>query len=159
MDPRIEYISPMKLVGMNKKISLSNNKTAEIWQKFMPKKDEIKNRKNSKFISMSIHGSNTSDLFNSNTIFEKWAAVEVLNFSSVPEGMKTHTLQGGDYVVFIHNGPASEAPKTWKYIFGVWFPSSEYELDKREHFEILPEGYSPVDPNAKEEVWIPIIKK
>ena len=43
-----------------------------------------------------------------------------------------------------------------KHIFGRWLPQSEYELDDREHFELLPEGYSPVDPEAEEEVWIPI---
>lgn len=43
-----------------------------------------------------------------------------------------------------------------EYIFGQWLPKSEYNLDNREHLEILPEGHSPVDPNVSEENWVPI---
>ncbi len=46
-----------------------------------------------------------------------------------------------------------------KYIFGSWLPESEYELDSREHFEVLPETYQPMNPKAREEVWIPIKAK
>jgi AraC family transcriptional regulator len=45
------------------------------------------------------------------------------------------------------------------YIFGEWLPNSSYELDTREHFEILSEGYRPDDRDAEEEIWIPIRKK
>jgi AraC family transcriptional regulator len=82
--------------------------------------------------------------------------VEVSAFSDVPHEMETCSLQGGKYAVFTHHGPASAAPKTMQYIFGQWLPRSVYSLDNREHFEILPEGYSPVDPNASEEIWVPI---
>ena len=29
-------------------------------------------------------------------------------------------------------------------------------LDDREHIELLPEGYNPVDPEAEEQVWISV---
>ena len=105
---------------------------------------------------MQRYDESKSDIFSSMAVFEKWATVEVSNFSEIPPEMESYTLQGGKYAVFIHNGPASAFPKTMQAIFGDWLPRSEYELDSREHFELLPEGYSPIDPNAREEIWIPI---
>jgi AraC family transcriptional regulator len=70
--------------------------------------------------------------------------------------MESYLLQGGKYAVFIQHGPAVAVVKTMQYIFGDWLPKSAYQIDNREHFEVMPEGYSPVDPEAKEEIWIPI---
>jgi AraC family transcriptional regulator len=41
-------------------------------------------------------------------------------------------------------------------IFQEWLPRSGFEVDSREHFELLEDGYSPVNSEATEEVWIPI---
>ena len=65
------------------------------------------------------------------------------------------TLRGGEYAVFEHRGPATDM-STVMYIFQEWLTNSKYELDDREHFEKLPEGYSPKDPEAREEFWIPV---
>ena len=86
----------------------------------------------------------------------KWAAVEVEDYSGKIEGMEEFYLSGGKYAVFEHKGPASSFGEIFGYIFGVWLPGSEYTLDEREHFEILKEDYNPHDPNAEEEIWIPI---
>jgi AraC family transcriptional regulator len=135
-------------------MSLSDNKTSELWQRFMPRRSEINNRLTSEFISMQKYHDNWN--FSPDSLFVKWAAVEVSSFSDIPREMETYILQSGRYAVFIHNGPASAAAKTMQYIFGQWLPQSGYRLDNREHFEILPEGYSPVDLNASEEIWVPI---
>jgi AraC family transcriptional regulator len=82
--------------------------------------------------------------------------VEVSSMADVPSDMEIYDLQGGKYAVFNHQGPASEASKTMRYIFGEWIPNSEYTLDDREHFEVLPEGYNPMDPQATEEIWVPV---
>jgi AraC family transcriptional regulator len=122
MQPRIETMHARKLVGIRQEMSLAENRTAQLWRSFMPRRHEVKNRITNEYISI----------------------------------MESYSLPGGQYAVFIHNGPASAAPKTMQHIFGTWLPASEYELDSREHFEILPEGYDPFDKHAQEEVWIPI---
>jgi predicted transcriptional regulator YdeE len=91
--------------------------------------------------------------------FEKWAAAEVSDFDSIPENMEPYVLQGGLYAVFMHKGAASTGFKTFQFIFGTWLPQSEYELDNREHFEILGEKYKNEDPDSEEEIWIPIKHK
>ncbi|MBU0990964.1 MAG: GyrI-like domain-containing protein [Proteobacteria bacterium] len=154
MEPRIEILKPKKLVGIHMGMSLSNNKTRELWQQFMPRRAEVKNRLTADFISMQKYGENWN--FSPDALFEKWATVEVSSFAEVPPKMETYLLQGGKYAVFIHCGPASAAAETMQYIFGQWLPQSLYILDSREHFEVLPERYSPVDPNATEEIWVPV---
>lgn len=154
MQPRIELLKPKKLIGVRMQMSLSNNKTGELWQRFMPRRSEVKNRLTLEFISMQKYPDNWD--FSPDSLFEKWATVEVSSFTEVPHEMETYSLQGGTYAVFVHYGPASAAAKTMQYIFGQWLLTSEYSLDNREHFEILPEGYNPVDPNASEEIWVPI---
>jgi AraC family transcriptional regulator len=153
-EPRIEILEAKKLIGIRMKMSLSKNRTFELWQQFMPRRTEVKNRISKDFISMQKYGENWN--FSPDSLFEKWAAVEVSNFLEIPPNMETYLLQGGKYAVFIHHGPASLAAKTMQYIFGQWFPNSAFLPDNREHFEILPEDYNPVDPEAKEEIWVPI---
>lgn len=157
MEPKIVELSPKKLVGMHKAMSLANNQTQQLWKGFMPRRREIKNSVSTAFYSMQKYDTDLlSEVFALHTQFEKWAAVEVVDFEEVPAGMEAYELIGGKYAVFVHKGPASAFKKTFDYIFEQWLPSSNYTLDHREHFELLPEGYSPVDPNAEEEVWIPI---
>ena len=156
MEPRIEILKPKQLIGIHMEMSLSNNKTAELWQSFMPRRKEVINRNSSDFISMQKYNMKEEEMFLPETRFEKWAVVEVSSFSDVPQDMETYQLAGGKYAVFIHRGPASSAAATMQYIFTDWLPNSIYELDSREHFEILPESYHPMDPEATEEIWIPI---
>ena len=135
-------------------MSLSDNKTPDLWRQFMPRRREVKNRVSKDFISLQNYGENWD--FSPAKRFEKWALVEVSSMTDVPDNMETYNLRGGKYAVFSHQGPAGEAPKTMRYIFGEWLPKSKYTLDDREHFEVLPEGYNPMDSQATEEIWVPI---
>ena len=94
--------------------------------------------------------------FDPSTVFEKWAAVEVIDRSSIPDRMKSHQLTGGFYSVFEYNGPTSGAPEIFNHIFSISLPNSGYKIDNREYFEVLKEDYVPTDQNAQEKIWIPI---
>lgn len=155
---RIEHLPAKKLMGQRLSMSLAENKTFQLWQKFMPRRNEIPFRLNTDLISMQVY----ADVFTYNpTIsFEKWAAVEVSDTSQEIEGMEKYDLQGGMYAVFLHKGASEMAARqTFMYIYNEWLPPSAYELDKREHFEILGEKYKRNDENAEEEIWIPVKMK
>ena len=70
--------------------------------------------------------------------------------------MEPYVLKGGLYAVFDYVGSSADFHKTFNYIFKEWLPASEYELDKREHFEIMGEKYRNNDPASEEEVWVPV---
>ena len=141
-------------------MSLSKDRTSELWRSFMVQRKEIANNLNTLLYSMQIY----EPLFNfksftPETVFDKLAAVEVKDFSCVPEGMVQYLFNGGLYAVFIHKGPPSAFEKTFHSIFHVWIPASEYEVDTREHFELLGEKYKNNHPDSEEEIWVPIRKK
>ncbi len=157
MEQRIETVSEKKMVGKKMTMTLSNNKTGELWKSFMQRRKEIQNTLAEELYSMQIHDPSFNfQEFDPHIPFEKWAATEVSNFEEIPPEMESIVVPPGLYAVFIHKGPASTAPKTFMYIFGDWLPHSEYEIDDRPHFEILGEKYKNEDPSSEEEVWIPI---
>ncbi|PEA53736.1 GyrI-like domain-containing protein [Bacillus pseudomycoides] len=160
MEPKIINIPAKKIVGVRKETTFAKDPevTMGIWKTFMPLRNSIPSRSNSCFLSVKVLNTplNLSDI---NYSYEKWAAVEVKHFEKDPGSeLSTHTLAGGLYAVFIHQGTASDL-STFQYIFQEWLPNSNYSLDLREHFEVMDDHYRPDDVNAKEEVWIPIKAK
>lgn len=158
MTPRIETLNEKKLVGKRLTMSLANNRTVELWQKFMPKRREISNNITNDLISMQVYKPTHFADFKPTNEFEKWATVEVTNFENLPTEMETFSLAGGLYAVFDYKGSSND-PSIFQYIFGTWLPSSEYLLDDRPHFEVLGDKYKNNDPNSEEEIWIPIKTK
>lgn len=136
-------------------MSLSNDKTAQLWGQFGPKIKEIKNRISEDKISMQIYDAEYDKQFNPENEFEKWATVEVKDFNNIPNEMKSFTLKEGLYAVFEYKGRSTDH-SIFKYIFWEWLPNAPYKIDDRPHFEVLGKNYKNNDPNSEEEIWIPI---
>jgi len=155
--PKITTIKDRKLIGSSIQTTLAENKTFTLWQEFKPQVKNIKNKANTDFYSVQVYASNFGiQPFTPQTVFEKWAAVQVSDFEDIPESLKSFTIAGGEYAVFIYKGTPQEFHKMASYIYGEWLPTSKYQLDDRPHFEIMTEHYNPNDPDSTEEVWIPI---
>ena len=160
MDFTIRILPEKKLIGKRVKMSLANNKTFELWRSFMPRRKEIRNSLTTDLFSMQVYDESFDfKKFSPATPFEKWAAIEVADFNTIPAEMEAYTLTGGLYAVFLYKGSSSDFAKPFQYIFGTWLPNSDYTLDNREHFEILGEKYKNNDPASEEEIWIPVKKK
>lgn len=157
MQPRIEVLKEKKLVGKKIKMSLADNKTFELWRSFMPERTKIQNKLSNDLISMRVY-SEPVNLRNINQQFEKWAAVEVVDFNDIPAAMESFTLSAGLYAVFDYKGLNTDN-SIFMYIFKEWLPGSSYLLDERPHFEVLGEKYKNNDPSSEEEIWIPIKHK
>jgi len=154
MEPTIETLPLKKLVGKRMRMSLSNNKTGELWRSFAPRRKEIHNNLTSEFFSMQVYDQ-PLDPGNLVQEFEKWAAVEVADFDAIPDGMESFVLPSGLYAVFHYKGSSTDTT-IFQYIFGTWLPDSNYLLDNRPHFELLGDKYKNADPNSEEDIWIPI---
>jgi len=158
IEPKIVETEEKKLVGKRMTFSLSNDKTGALWQSFMPHRHSIQNRKGKEYYSIQQYG-NGLDLerFDEETVFEKWAAVEVSSYSNVPKDMEMITIPAGKYANFIHHGLANEFSKTLDEFYNSWLPGSGFQLDVRPHFEVMGERYyGPTDANSEEEIWIPV---
>jgi len=160
MKVRIEDLPEKKMVGKSVNMSLAQNKTGEVWRNFQMNKLAITNAVGTNLYSIQVYENlNYFENFNPQTVFTKWAAVEVNEIINIPNGFNAFTLPKGLYAVFVHRGLPSEFPKTMQFILGQWLPQSEYELDHRPHFELLGLNYKNNHPDSEEEVWIPICKK
>ena len=156
MRPRIEMLSEKKFVGKRIKMSFSDNKTHELWRSFMPGRRQINNIIGMELYSIEVYEQLYFDNFNPKREFDKWAAVEVMNFDRVPDEMETLNSPRGLYAVFQYKGAASKGAETYQYIYGTWLPESDFLLDNRPHFAVMGEKYKNEDPDSEEEIWIPI---
>ena len=158
--PKIVNIPPRKLAGMRIRTSMANDQTRSLWQRFRPRIKDIPDRLQSGMYSVQILDPNLQqEDFTPHTEFEKWAAVEVSSFDRLPDDMEGLVLSGGAYAVYTYKGPASAYFQTYHYVVNTWLPGTPYELDHREQFEIMGDNYHPMDPEAEEEVWIPVREK
>ncbi|MEJ1222163.1 GyrI-like domain-containing protein [Sediminicola sp. 1XM1-17] len=160
MHVNIVAIDPKILVGKRLQMSLSKDRTPMLWQNFMPYRNSIKHRTSSALISLQDY-KNPFCLqdFTTTTEFDKWAAVEVSKVQDLPENMETYTISGGLYAVFTYVGTPQGFRNFLSDIYNEWFPSADYILDHRPHFEILGDKYRNNHPDSEEEVWIPVKKK
>lgn len=155
MEVIIKNLAKKKLVGMHLKMSFVNNRTGELWKNFMQRPHEISNKLSADFFSIQCYPLTYFKDFKPTMEFEKWATVEVSDFTSIPKGMGAFELEAGLYAVFYYKGSSLDT-SIYEYIFGVWIQKSGYALDDRPHFEVLGEKYKNEDPNSEEEIWIPI---
>lgn len=158
MQARFEQLKAKKCIGKRLKMSLLNNKTAELWHSFMPLRKNVSNPVSSDLISLQIYNDTYFQQFNPNNEFEKWALVEVIDNSIIPEGFEKFDLEAGLYAVFHHKGSSTDN-SIFEYIFTKWLPQSAYELDNRPHFELLGANYKNGSPDSEEEIWIPVKAK
>lgn len=158
LSPIIQHNPERKLIGVSVSMTLSEPKTAALWQHWMPRRQEIVKALSNDFISMSLYPADYFDAFHPHLDFEQWAAVEVSDFQHVPEGMKTFVLPAGRYAVFHYKGPAGDA-SIFQAIFTQWLPASDFVLDHRPHFEVLGEKFHRHRPDSEEEIWIPVQPK
>ena len=136
-------------------MSLSQNRTGELFGQFMPRREEIQHWANQNVYDLQEYPPDYFESFDPSKTFTKWAAMQVIEVDAIPKGMEVYHLQGGTYAVFQYKGPMGD-PAVFEYIFTKWLPYSGYALDKRPHFEILGPNSNPQDPNSEEEIWIPI---
>ncbi len=156
MEPRFETIESTWVVGMCFPRSAGGNETARLWQRFMRRRGEVKRRSNANFLAMRVFHSSPGESVTPTTPFDEWAVVEVSDIEDLPDGLDSYSLPGGAYAVFVHRGPASTFPETAGHAYGTWLPNSGYMLDDRPHLAVMGPDYRLDDPDAEEELWIPI---
>lgn len=159
--PEIKHIIGKKLVGIKVSTSLAHDKTSLLWKRFMSLRNTIRNEESQDLFSVQVYGENfIKGDFDSNSVFEKWAAMEVKNFEFIPKGLQKLEIPEGDYAIFTHHGTAQQFAETSKFIFENWLPDSDYNLEPRPHFEVLGKEYKgPENPESEERIWIPVKKK
>lgn len=161
MNSEIVEIDQKIIIGMKLEMSLVEDQTQTLWQKFIPKSKEISNRLDSNLISMAVYTSDYFQNFNPSNRFMKWAGVEVSDAfekATLSEDLEIIKIPSGLYVRFLYQGLPSQAGPFYQRIFQEWFPRSGYRLDQRPHFEVMGDKYRNNDPSSEEMIFIPVMK-
>lgn len=155
--PEISLIEGKRLGGLSMPMSYANNRTRELWQSFMPQKMRLPGWAAREMYSLQVYPPGYRLMETDPAVeFVKWAAVALGAEEALPSGLSELWLPGGEYAVFLHEGPAAAFIKTFQGIFLDWLPASGYNVDERPHFELLQPGYRPDDPRATEQIFIPV---
>ncbi|WP_452222992.1 GyrI-like domain-containing protein [Lacinutrix chionoecetis] len=157
--PEIVTINNKKLVGHAIEMSLTENKTFQLFSGFMPIRKNIQNTIGNDIYEVLIYDHEYLKQFNPNNTFIKWVAVEVENYETLPDNIKTLELESGLYAVFNYKGLPQDFGKLMQYIYTDYLPKSIYKLDNRPHFNVLGEKTKRNSPDSEETVWIPIQPK
>jgi AraC family transcriptional regulator len=139
-------------------MSLVADKTPQLFRQFMPRRKEILHRVNKSVWDLKIYPEDYFRNFAPASTFTKWALTEVSATAEIPFGMKVFNLLEGLYAVFHHQGLMTDN-SIFAYIYSDWLPRSAYQLDDRPHFDVLSEKTQIRDPEASQEIWVPIKPK
>lgn len=84
------------------------------------------------------------------------AAAQVEPTFEFPNKMKRWATIGGLYAKFEHHGPIDTIGETMAYIYGKWFPESEYIEREGPDFNRFDERFLPESDKSIHEVFVPI---
>lgn len=153
MEPKIIEKNKFMVVGMKYYGSNNNNEIPELWKRFRPRMDEIKNAVNGN-VAMGV--CEFVDNLTDESKFTYFACLEVSSLEDIPRGMEGFTVEKNKYAVFTHKGSVDRLGDTYEYIYGSWLPKSEYEPAKSHDFEYYDERFNPGDENSELDIYIPI---
>lgn len=86
------------------------------------------------------------------------AAIDASACTSVPGSFSARTLAARKWAVFTHKGYLRDIPKSYEFIFGAWFPKSEWQSAPAEHFEYRGPDYKGDFLDSLTEIWIPLLE-
>ncbi len=133
-------------------MSLSQNKTPELWRSFMQTCAANAYSPLKPLVSLQVYQS-PGDFQSYEAVFTKWAGFFAASDLNVPAFLKSLDIEGGQYAVFDYNGGPANAMHFFSEVFTSVLPRAGYRPDFRPHFEKLHENYR---ENLQEEIWIPI---
>ena len=106
--PKTETLLEKKLVGHSVEMSLTNNKTFELFSSFMLNRKQINCTIGEDIYEVLLYDPSYFENFNPSNTFVKWATVEVSGYEAIPEDMNTLGLKSGLYAVFNYKGLPQE---------------------------------------------------
>ncbi|MDQ8203056.1 AraC family transcriptional regulator [Pelagicoccus sp. SDUM812003] len=87
------------------------------------------------------------------------AAARVDSDVEPPEGMTRWRSPGGSFAKFEHHGTSSTIGDTMAYIYGEWFPQSDYDGSEGPDFVRIDHRYDPTRVNCMMEIYVSLQKR
>lgn len=164
VEPTIVEHPGFKAVGIADYFTQNTtDRIGDLWRSFNTRVGEIPN-----ITGQCIFGiCDDFDEKSGESKFRYTAAAEVTDFGTVPAGMAAKEIAPQKYAVFTHKvtSPdiAGDFKATLNYIWGTWFPQSNYERVHAPDFELYDSRFTPPSapggPSGEIDVYIPIKEK
>jgi AraC family transcriptional regulator len=159
MEPRIVEKGEIKVIGMTYFGENKNMEVTRLWDRFLPRLDEIKNRIGScQSYGICSYTPATQEDFQ----FEYMACVETGGLESIPEGMVSKTLPANKYLVFtfrgnFYDGMKNKIQELYSYAYGTYMPEHGYEPAGPYDFEYYDERFTGTGSvNSEIDIYIPV---
>ena len=157
MEVIITERAALKVVGMQIRTTMKENKIPQLWNDFLAREDEI-----SEIVvpecSLGICLNEGISHFDENTEFSYLACKVLKTGCMIPQGMVFRNIPTCLSAVFTHKGSLDNLGETYDYIYNTWFEESDYELAEGDEIEWYDSRFKFGDPESKMDIHIPIKK-
>lgn len=156
-NPRIKVLKDTPIVGLLKTGSFKDMNYPQVWEEFFSIYQKSQHKSNSQFYGTMYWDANTPETEDMTIHYMVGIPEKVMKKLDVP--FEKHVIKGGQYAVFIHQGPVFSIQGTYEYIYGTWFRSSGYKDRYGDVFEYYDKRFKDNDPSSIVEIWVPVEKK
>lgn len=156
LTPEIVAVPEIRMAGLRFDATVGGMEMIPVWQRFEAQIPAGLLSNNRYGVFEAAKACSTGD-FHADSAVTAFAGVEVRENDPVPQHLQGKKLRGGDYARFTHRGTVDTLIRTYRYIWGVWFPKSGFDLADRDDFECYTERFLGADDERSEiDIYFPI---
>lgn len=158
MVPEIVSVPTRLVVGMSYTMSVLENQAVAMWEKLdtILSSESVDCFSGARYCFYENEGNCQRSTFREDTAVSAFIGVEQ-DLAEIPEGLEKKCFAGGTYAKFIHRGSVDTLESTYRYIWGVWFPQSGYELGDGDDFERYAARFiGPFADESETEIYFPL---
>lgn len=157
--PRIVELASIRVAGLRGETTLKDNRLRQLWDRANACYTQIPHRvfNGRGFGICEACHENTLYTMHEDVLFTEVAGVEVTSFEGLPAEFVAKVIPSGRYAVFTHRGTLRMLPKTFEYIWGTWFLTTDEKLADKEDFEVYDQRFLGYDhPESEVDLYIPL---
>lgn len=156
LTPEIVVMPDLYMMGIRFKTTVSGNEAVSVWQEFN-RRIPCELLANKRYGVFEASESCSPDEFHMESESMAFVGIEIDENYPILKDMQRKRLCGGRYARFVHKGTVNNLIQTYRYIWGVWFPKSGFELANRDDFECYTERFTGAeDSNSEIDIYFPI---
>lgn len=160
LTPEIIDVTPKRILGIRFDTSVADDKRNMMWEKLNRQLSVMGNLTGNscRYGIFEVGDTCSRDSFHEESSASEFIGVEITNDFMAPNGFEVKKLIGGKYARFVHTGPVGALFQTYRYIWGVWFPKSGFEIAERDDFECYTERFLGIDCEQSQiDIYFPIV--
>lgn len=158
MEPVFNKLDAFELIGLRRQFKRETlHEIPDLWRSLRPEVRELDDWQQRDCFGVCVqHADEDGGI-------DYFAGVERIDGDEPTASMVSLNIPAQNYAVFVHKitrpelGPDIRA--SYSYIFGTWFPQSDYKLAKGYDFELYSERFDPSTLSGEIDLYIPVVPK